>query len=167
MLYLLDANVLIDANRDYYSIERVPEFWEWLKYLGSNGVAKIPIETYDEVRRGRDALSEWMREEATVDALEFPESVDVRLVQHVTETGYGANLSDVQIEAIGRDPFLVAYCLIDPSERCVVTTETSRPSRVQHNRHLPDVCASLGVRSIHTFQLLRVQNFSTSWRGPR
>ena len=30
MLYLLDANVLIDANRDYYPLGRVPEFWDWL-----------------------------------------------------------------------------------------------------------------------------------------
>ena len=27
MLYLLDANVLIDASRYYYPIQRVPEFW--------------------------------------------------------------------------------------------------------------------------------------------
>jgi hypothetical protein len=27
MLYLLDANALIDAHRDYYRIGRVPEFW--------------------------------------------------------------------------------------------------------------------------------------------
>ena len=30
LLYLLDANVLITANRDYYSVKRVPEFWAWL-----------------------------------------------------------------------------------------------------------------------------------------
>ncbi|MCY4508918.1 MAG: DUF4411 family protein [Acidobacteria bacterium] len=30
MLYLLDANVLIDAHRDYYPLGRVPEFWDWL-----------------------------------------------------------------------------------------------------------------------------------------
>ena len=30
MLYLLDANVLIDADRDYYPIHRVPQFWEWI-----------------------------------------------------------------------------------------------------------------------------------------
>ncbi|RPI71776.1 MAG: DUF4411 family protein [Geobacteraceae bacterium] len=28
MLYLLDANTLIDAKRDYFEFERVPEFWE-------------------------------------------------------------------------------------------------------------------------------------------
>lgn len=30
MLHILDANILIDANRDYYPMDRVPEFWEWL-----------------------------------------------------------------------------------------------------------------------------------------
>lgn len=30
MLYLLDSSVLIDANRDYYPLERVPQFWGWL-----------------------------------------------------------------------------------------------------------------------------------------
>lgn len=30
MLYLLDANVLIRAHSDYYPIDRIPQFWEWL-----------------------------------------------------------------------------------------------------------------------------------------
>lgn len=46
MLDLLDANVLIDANRDYYPIERVPEFWEWLADLGECGLTKVPPEIY-------------------------------------------------------------------------------------------------------------------------
>jgi hypothetical protein len=37
MIYLLDANTLIDAKRDYFEFERVPEFWEWLKSHGSKG----------------------------------------------------------------------------------------------------------------------------------
>ena len=41
VLYLLDANVLIDANRDYYPIERVPEFWEWLAEMGRLGVSRF------------------------------------------------------------------------------------------------------------------------------
>lgn len=36
MLYLLDANVIIDANRDYYPLERVPEFWAWLVDCGNS-----------------------------------------------------------------------------------------------------------------------------------
>lgn len=41
MLYLLDANVLIDANRDYYPLDRVPEFWEWLEHQGRAGAAAV------------------------------------------------------------------------------------------------------------------------------
>ena len=49
VLYLLDANVLIDANRDYYPIERVPEFWDWLVEMGELGRVKIPLEIYEEI----------------------------------------------------------------------------------------------------------------------
>ena len=49
MLCLLDANVLIDANRDYYPIERVPEFWDWLVEMGELGRVKIPLEIYEEI----------------------------------------------------------------------------------------------------------------------
>ena len=49
MLYLLDANVLIDANRDYYPIERVPEFWDWLIEKGELGHVKVPVEIYEEI----------------------------------------------------------------------------------------------------------------------
>ena len=47
MLYILDANVLIDANRDYYPIQRIPEFWEWLVHVGQSTAVKIPIEIYE------------------------------------------------------------------------------------------------------------------------
>ena len=47
MLYLLDANVLIDADRDYYPLERVPEFWDWLVDGGVKGRVKIPLEMYE------------------------------------------------------------------------------------------------------------------------
>jgi hypothetical protein len=49
MVFLLDANVLIDAARDYYPLEMVPEFWEWLAHNGSVGHIKMPIEIYEEV----------------------------------------------------------------------------------------------------------------------
>jgi hypothetical protein len=35
-LYLLDANVLIPAHEDYYTIDRIPHFWEWLLEMASD-----------------------------------------------------------------------------------------------------------------------------------
>ncbi|MBT3884724.1 MAG: DUF4411 family protein, partial [Rhodospirillaceae bacterium] len=31
-MHLLDANVFISAQRDYYPLDRVPEYWEWLAH---------------------------------------------------------------------------------------------------------------------------------------
>ena len=44
MLYLLDADVPIDANRYYYPVDRVPQLWDWLLTLGQGGQVEIPAE---------------------------------------------------------------------------------------------------------------------------
>jgi hypothetical protein len=163
MLYLLDSNVLIDANRDYYPIDRVPEFWSWLEDLGTRGIVKVPFEILDEFRTGNDALGTWARDSQVEDVLLLDEEADTSLVQRATGEGYGRGLTDVQLERIGRDPFLLAYCLVNPADRCVVTTEFSKPTATGHNRRLPDVCGSFGVSCLHTYQLTRQLNFSTSW----
>ncbi|MBN2132740.1 MAG: DUF4411 family protein [Sedimentisphaerales bacterium] len=165
MLYLLDANVLIDANRDYYPIERVPEFWEWLENAGRNGNAKTPLEVYEEIADGSDALANWARRDSIKTGLLLQEEVDVSLVSYVIDHGYAADLTDDEVEKIGRDPFLIAYALNDSGNRHVVTTEVSKPSRRRANRHLPDVCNDLGVRCCNTFQFVRALDFSTGWNS--
>ena len=91
MIYLLDANVLIDANRDYLSIDRVREFWDWLLDVGEQGRVKIPIEIYEEIREGNikddgetgriDLLARWAKETRVSDALLLNEDVDESLVR--------------------------------------------------------------------------------------
>ena len=61
MLYLLDANVLIDAQRDYYPMDRVPEFWAWLVEQGASGIVKIPDEVYRKMIDADDQLAAWLR----------------------------------------------------------------------------------------------------------
>ena len=61
MLYLLDANVLIDANRDYYPIARVPEFWDWLIHVAGRSQVKVPLEIYEELMVKDDALTHWLK----------------------------------------------------------------------------------------------------------
>lgn len=106
MLYLLDANTLIDAKRDYFQFERVPEYWEWLVYHGREG--------------------------------------------------YAPNLMDEELEKLGRDPFLVAYALVNPTDRIVVTNEVSKPGKTRANRQLPDVCAGFSITSINGFGRLSI-----------
>ena len=70
----------------------------------------------------------------------FEEEVEQDLVARITYGGYLANPTDDELEKIGRDPFLISYALKDIKNRCIVTTESSKPSRLGANRHIPDVC---------------------------
>ena len=111
MVYLLDANVLIDANRDYYALSRVPQFWDWLVNLGQAGRVKIPQEIYEEVLAGDDNLASWLREDFVKDALLLEEEAEQSVVARVIEEGYASDLTDDEIDIIGRDPFLNILCI--------------------------------------------------------
>lgn len=164
MLDLLDANVLIDADRDYYPTDRVPEFWDWLRFQGASGLVKIPEDMYEEVTQGTGGVADWLRQRDVKQALLLTEEVDPALVIRVVEEGYAPDLTQVEVETIGRDPFIIAHALASPHDRCIVTTEHRKPSRKRHNRKMPDVCDGLGLMVCHTFEMLRVLNFTTTWR---
>lgn len=171
MLYLLDANTLIDAKRDYYGFDRVPEFWEWLVYHGQQDNIKIPVEVYEEFADQKDAegnkdeLASWAERDDVQEALEFAEEADPDFVSRITYGGYVKNPTDDELVTIGRDPFLISYALRDEGARCVVTSEVSKPSRQGANRHIPDVCNDFGIKCINGFQLFRELNFRTDWKS--
>ena len=168
MLYLLDANVLIDANRDYYPLDRVPQFWDWLAAMGRLGRVKVPVEIYEEIVLPRphkqDLLVDWLT--TNKDTLVLPCQVVANIVAAVADRSYAQDLTDDEVEKIGRDPFLVAYAVGRTSERCIVTTEQSKPSRRRANRKLPDVCDDFNIRCIDTFRMTRELNFRTNWEAP-
>jgi len=169
MLYLLDANTLIDSKRDFYQLDKVPEFWEWLEHHGNLGNIKIPYEIYDEFADAkksdgtRDALAEWAANDDVKKALLLDEEADSDLVSRVTYGGYLPNPSDEDLVKVGNDPFLISYALADPDNRCVVTGEVSKPRAQGANRQVPDVCNNFGVKWMHYFQFFRTLDFSTSW----
>ncbi len=166
MLYLLDANILITAANTYYDIGRVPEFWTWLQHQGTSGNIKIPLEMYEEVLEGRkedDPLLDWLKNDGIRTALLFAEKCDANLVRRVVREGYANDLTDDEVEKLGRDPFLISYGL-DQGNRCIATTEVSRPSRIRHNRHIPDVCAALKVNCCGPWELNKQLGFKTGWK---
>ncbi|MCE3001354.1 MAG: DUF4411 family protein [Xanthomonadaceae bacterium] len=169
MIYLLDASVLITANNLYYPIDRVPEYWGWLEYLGESGKVKIPQEIFEEIRDGpddaeKDLLYGWLQDESVRNALLLAEDVDVHAVRHVVERGYASDLTDTEVEMIGRDPFLIAYAIVDVPGRWVVTCEVSKRKLQRQNRRVPDVCDDLGVKWCDPFRMNRDLGFKTSWK---
>ena len=160
MLYLLDTNVLIDAQHKFYPIDRIPEFWAWLVSCGKQQQMKIPVEIYEEILPGQkqDPLRSWLQKNKAI--LYLKESVNNILVQEVMDK-YAPDLTDEEIETCGRDPFLIAYALCDSKDRIVVTNEISRPNRKRANRHIPDVCKDLDIQVCNTWQFIEKLDFRT------
>ncbi len=169
MLYLLDANVLITANSTYYPVDQIPEFWSWMHHQAVGNRIKIPREIMEEIKAGRqdgDLLLNWICNPEIEAALLLDEAVDIDLLQHVVINGYAPDLRDDEVEKLGRDPFLIAYALVEPAGRTVVTTEISRPSAQRANRKVPDVCQSVGAKSCGPFALNKSLGFRTGWNIP-
>jgi hypothetical protein len=164
VIYLLDADTLIRADNTFYPLKRFPVFWQWLQHNGTAGTIRVPIEQFEEVTIGRGELVDWLKEEENQKALLLNEEVDPKLVAFVAANGYAPDLDEAEQIAVGRDPFLIAYGLVAPTDRCVVSFETSAPSKKRANRKMPDVCASLGVKCMTLFELIEVLDFTTNWK---
>lgn len=129
----------------------------------------MPLENYEEVKDGgtdeeKDLLFGWIKSEEVKAAVLFNEAVDPALVARVINEGYAPDLTDDEILQIGRDPFLIAYALASPADRCVVTTEVSAPRKQRQNRRIPDVCAAMGVECRNTFHMAKSLGFKTGWK---
>ncbi len=169
MLYLLDASVLITAHAQYYPVDRIPEYWEWLIYMAEQGKVKIPIEIYEEVKVGpveKDLLFEWLNGEACKRALVLSDVVQPALVRRVIVEGYAPDLTDDEVEQVGRDPFLIAHALA-VRDCCVVTVENSQPKKQRANRKIPDVCKAFKVGCCDPFTFTRELGFGTNWKAKR
>lgn len=157
-IYLIDANVLIRAHGDYYPIDRIKPFWDWLLGEAEAGRVQMPHEIFDEVAKSPDLLGQWVRRPEVKKAIVLPEASDAATLATVIANGYAPDLNDVELEKVGRDPFLIAAAMVGP-DRVVVTREHSSPTKQRANRKVPDVCGTMRVAWIDDFELWRRLDF--------
>ena len=128
MLYLLDANVLIQAHEEYYPLDRIPQFWVWLVEEAVAGYAKMPFEIHNEIADAEGPLKDWITTPEVKNTLILPEEVDQGLFNQVLDNAYAPNLKDDELEEAGQDPFLIAYGLMGP-ERVLSPKKYPNPQR--------------------------------------
>ncbi len=164
-LYLLDANVLIEANADYYPPARIPQFWLWLARRAKQGIVKMPVAILDEItpNNSDEPFTGWLSQNRN--DLQFNELTTNAMLNHVYHEGYGFNQNSdpVQLEILQNDAVLVSYGLIDTEARKVVTMEKRQTPQdtlpLPTNRKIPLVCRLLGIPCITTFDLIRELDF--------
>lgn len=152
-MFLLDANVFIEAKNRYYAFDIAPGFWDWLEKAHSSSIACSLDAVRKELLVKEDEVSKWVKDNPS-----FFRPLDKGTTRHFQEltswaTSNGFNQSAIQqFTSNDADYLLVAYAR--EHQHTVVSHEVSHPTR-RRKIFIPDACRAMGVESVDTFDMLR------------
>lgn len=157
-MYLVDANVLIEAKNRYYAFDIAPGFWAWLDRAHRKGLASSIDSVREELLRGDDELATWAG-----DRREFFRPLDQRatthfgaLTQWVTDQGYYRSAIN-SFTGKDADFQLIAYAM---EHGCTVATHERSKPNARRRVLIPDVCIAMGVPTADTFEMMRATGAS-------
>lgn len=155
-MYLLDANVLIEAERTYYSETIAPPFWQWLIKQHQKGNLASVHAVYQEITKAQKG---YLKEHFSVDA---PESFWIKetnpdglAMQELSN--WVQNRDNPRFRERAISDFLSAadYNLVAQAKTLgatVVTREQSEPRAVKRVL-IPDACLAVGVDYASPFSM--------------
>ena len=156
-MYLLDANVFIEAKNFYYRFETFPAFWEWLDMEQERGNLDSIRPIFEEPVKGSDELSQWAKDRK--DTGWFLPVDDEQTQQHFVEIASWVVAEPFKAVAkeeflAGGDPWLVAKART--LSATVVTHKILFDPKIKRKVKIPNVCEALGVKPyLDTFDLLK------------
>lgn len=153
-MYVLDANVFIDAKNRHYGFDFVPGFWDWLVAQHGAGVLCSISEVKAELEDRQDELTAWARNNSRL-FLPLDQAVQRSLQQLANWANSGSFKPAAVSKFLGDADYpLVAYA--HAHSHTVVTHEKSRPDATARIL-IPDACTALGVPCIDPFTMLRTE----------
>jgi predicted nucleic acid-binding protein len=152
MVYLLDANVFIQAKNFHYGFDFCPAFWQWLEAAHASGVVFSVEKVGDELLAGADDLATWVKTQGSA----FFLTPDEKVVTALSVVSRWVNAAAYEPAAVSSflqaaDLYLVAHALA--YGYAVVTHEVAAAStrRVK----IPNACTAVGVDCRGPFEMLR------------
>lgn len=155
-MYLLDANVFIEAKNRYYSFDIAPGFWDWLDRAHQQLLVCSIDAVRNELLAGDDDLSEWASRNAP-----FFRKLGSNMSTHFQALTVWASSQNYRPNALaeftGRhaDFQIVAYAR---ARELTVVSHESAKSGSKKKIKIPDACSAMGVRVVDTFEMLRQTN---------
>lgn len=148
-MYLLDANVLINAKNTYYPFDLVPGFWSWVEQQARDGRLYSIIQVKAELSRQDDQLARWIRtlppgfwlKDTPASAIALGELAPWAQSGHYSPTA-------VQTFFQSADYRLAAQA--KATGYTVVTNETAEPRRTREIK-LPDACVAIAAHVTNPF----------------
>lgn len=154
--YLLDADTFMTAHRSYYRFSFCPAYWNGLLEHYGNGTVSSIVPVRNELLKGKDALSAWVKDDVPRDF--FHETTDQKVTTtYSTILKWVASRGHLQPAvpakfANGADGWLVAYAKVYGMVIC--SYEVSSPES-RANIKLPDVAKQFGVTCLKPQEMLK------------
>ncbi len=155
MMYLLDANTLIEAKNRYYSMTICPGYWAWILQSHAHGLVASIDNVAEELRRGNDDLAAWAKLNKDLFwSVSDPEtqSAFVTVAAHVASQAGLMKAGAVDEFLSGADPWLIAKAMVTPD--CVLVTHEQLNLQRKNKFIIPNVCQHFGVPWVDTFAVL-------------
>jgi hypothetical protein len=154
---VLDANVFIQAARDYYAFDLAPAFWQALVDHASTGHLLSIDRVKDEIEQGKDELANWVAATfspwfASTNEADVLRNYAVAMAWAQGQTQYFDAAKAEFADTKNADAWLIAYSLAKGS--VIVTLEQPNPN-VQRRIPIPNVCRALGISYVDSFAMLR------------
>ncbi|MBK8259301.1 MAG: DUF4411 family protein [Polyangiaceae bacterium] len=161
--YLLDANALITAHRQWYGFDFCPGFWEWIVAQHAAGRVYSVARVEAELLGADDQLASWARQ--------LPDGFFLR--ESDTEAAAFANLAtwarrqNYQPAAVATflqsaDAALVAQAQARKSTVVTLEVRSGSPRIVK----IPDACVGLNVDYLTPYAMLRREKARFILGGP-
>ena len=162
MKYAFDTNIFIDAYRSFYAMDIAPLYWKILsKFIESNEFYLID-KVYNEILRGKGALSDWIMNQSNIKVYKTNNSKDL-LDKYSYVMNSVASMPEYNEDAIKKwddkdvaDPWIISVALLEKST--IVTHETRVFGGIRQESKkikLPDVAKKFNVECINLFEFMR------------
>jgi predicted nucleic acid-binding protein len=153
MAYLLDSNIFIESRKNL-PMDVWTTFWSKLSELAMNGQVVSSVKVKEEIAKGYDELSEWVKEHVPAGFFLPIDSQDMVAFAMLQNWAMGKDFTDTAKNefATNADAYIIATACA--KQMTLVTFEKSNPQR-KSRVMIPDACAAIGVACCDLNTMLR------------
>lgn len=153
MAYLLDSNIFIESRKNL-PMDVWTTFWSKLSELAMNGQVVSSIKVKEEIAKGYDELSAWVKEHVPANFFLPIDSQGMDAFAQLQNWAMGKDFTDTAKNefATKADAYIIATARA--KQMTLVTFEKSNPQR-KSRVMIPDACAAIGVTCCDLNTMLR------------
>ncbi len=153
MAYLLDTNIFIESRKNL-PMDVWTTFWNKLSELAMSGQVVSSIKVKDEIAKGYDELSAWVKGHVPSSFFLPIDSQDMEVFAQLQNWAMGKDFTDTAKNefATNADAYIISTACA--KQMTLVTFEKSNPQR-KNRVMIPDACAAIGAACCDLNAMLR------------